>query len=87
MKRTRTTLYIGIIHQNDGEDDFADIRFLTTTVEEAMEELLKVKDYAMKQLKLKCITERDDYLLLKSIDGSIVLEAYYIERILIMRGG
>ena len=87
MKRTTITLYVGIIHQNDGEEDFADIRFLTTTKEEAKSELLKVKEYAIKQLKLKCVADREDYLLLKSIDESITLEAYYIERILIMRGG
>lgn len=87
MKRTKTTLYVGVIHECDGEEDFVDVRFLTTTIEEASAELKKVKEYATNELKLKIEKEREDYILLKSIDKKIMLEAFYVERVLILRGG
>lgn len=86
MKRRNITLFIGVIHQKNDEEDFADIRFITMTKEEANNELLQVKQYAIKVLRLKVITENEDYIFCQSIDESNTLESFYVERMLIIKG-
>lgn len=86
MKRRNITLFIGVIHQKNDEEDFADIRFITMTKEEANNELLQVKQYAIKVLRLKVITENEDYIFCQSIDESNSLESFYVERMLIIKG-
>ena len=86
MKRRNLTLFIGVIHQKSDEEDFADIRFITMTKEEANNELLQVKQYAIKVLRLKVITENEDYIFCQSIDESNTLESFYVERMLIIKG-
>ena len=86
MKRRNITLYIGVLHQKNDEEDFADIKFITMTKEEANQELIQVKQYAIKTLRLMCIVDKEDYVLFKSIDGTSILESFYVERILIIKG-
>lgn len=74
------------MHQNDHNDDYADIKFMSDTKEQANQEILKVKDYAIKVLRLKCVIENDDYILCKSINEEEMLESFYVERVLIIRG-
>ena len=86
MKRRNLTLFIGVIHQKNDEEDFADIRFIAMTKEEATSELMQVKQYAIKVLRLNCIIEKEDYIFCKSIDESNTLESFYVERMLIIKG-
>lgn len=86
MKRKTITLFVGIIHSNTNDDDFADIRFITLSEEEAKKELENVNDYAVKILRLKCIIKRENYILCKSIDETNFLESFYVERIVIIKG-
>ena len=86
MKRRNITLYIGVLHQKNDEEDFADIKFITMTKEEANQELIQVKQYAIKTLRLMCIVDKEDYVLFKSIDETSILESFYVERILIIKG-
>ena len=86
MKRRNLTLFIGVIHQKSDEEDFADIRFITMTKEEAKNELIQVKQYAVKALRLKVIIENEDYIFCQSIDESSSLESFYVERLLIIKG-
>ena len=86
MKRRTITLFIGVIHQKNDAEDYADIKFITMTKEEANQELKQVKDYAVKVLRLMIKIENEDYILLKSIDENSILESFYIERIIIIKG-
>ena len=86
MKRRNITLFIGVIHQKNDEEDIADIRFITMTKEEAKSELSQVKDYAIKVLKLMLKIDNEDYILLQSMDESNMLESFYVERIIIIKG-
>ena len=86
MKRKTLTLYIGVIHQKNDEEDFADIRFITLTKDEANKELIQVKQFAVKVLRLKVIVENEDYIYCQSIDETSSLESFYVERMLIVKG-
>lgn len=86
MKRRNLTLFIGVIHQKSDEEDFADIRFITMTKEEANNELIQVKQYAIKVLRLKVVIENEDYIFCQSIDETSTLESFYVERMLIIKG-
>ena len=56
------------------------------TKEEAKSELSQVKDYAIKVLKLMLKIDNEDYILLQSMDESNMLESFYVERIIIIKG-
>lgn len=86
MKRRNITLFIGVVHQKNDEEDVADIRFITMTKEEANHELSQVKEYAIKVLRLMLKIENEDYILLQSMDESSVLESFYVERLIIIKG-
>ena len=80
-------LFIGVVHQRNDDEDFVDIKFITMSNETAIDELKQIKTYAVKTLKLKRTIERENYVLYKSINESEMLEAFIIERILVMRKG
>ena len=79
-------LFIGVVHQRDEEEDFVDIKFITLSENVAVEELKQVKQYARKILKYKCAVERENYILYKSLDEKNMLEAFIVERIIVVRG-
>ena len=78
MKQKTETLFVGILHQVDSEEDFVDIFFLTIDKDEANREILKTKERATKTLRLKCVIEREDYILCLSLDEKKRLEAFRI---------
>ena len=78
-------LYIGVLHQRDEDDDFVDIKYITLSKDVAYAELMQVKIYATKVLKLKCIVNRDNYVLCESLNERSVLEAFIVERILVVK--
>ena len=82
---TNLVLFIGVIHQRTDDDDFVDIKFITTSDETAIDELNQVKIYATKTLKFKKHIERENYILYKSKDEREMLESFIIERILVVR--
>ena len=86
MKRRNITLFIGVIHQKTEEEDVADIRFITMTKEEANHELSQVKEYAVKVLRLMLKVDNEDYVLLQSMDETSMLESFYVERLIIIKG-
>jgi len=86
MKAKTVELYIGVVHQKDDEDDFVDIKFISLSKEQANIELLEVKEYAIKVLRLKCVVSRTDYVLFKSSNERSMLEAFYVERLIIVKG-
>ena len=78
-------LYIGVLHQRDEDDDFVDVKFITLSKEVAENELIQIKIYGVKTLKLKCVVDRENYILYKSLDERSVLEAFVVERILVVK--
>ena len=86
MKVRNIALYIGVVHQKNHKDDVADVRFISDSRENANQELIKVKEYAIKVLRLKVVIDDEDYILCQSIDEAETLESFYVERILIIRG-
>lgn len=83
--KASVVLYVGVLHLRDEEDDFVDIQFITTSKDKADDELNQLRVYATKTLKLKCVVERDDYILFKSPNERTMLEAFAVERLLIMK--
>lgn len=75
-----------MIHQKDDDDDFADVKFITMSKETANEEIQRTKDRAIKVMRLRCVIEREDYILCKSLDQKRMLETFYVERVLIIKG-
>ena len=86
MKQKTEALCVGILHQVDSEEDFVDIIYITIDKDEANREILKTKERATKTLRLKCVIEREDYILCLSLDEKKRLEAFYVERIIIIKG-
>ena len=56
------------------------------TKEEATNELMQVKQYAIKVLRLKVVIENEDYIFCQSIDETSTLESFYVEWMLIIKG-
>lgn len=56
------------------------------TREEANHELSQVKEYAIKVLRLMLKVENEDYIFLQSMDESSMLESFYVERLIIIKG-
>ena len=80
-----TRLYIGVLHQRDEDDDFVDIKFITLSKDVADNELIKIKLYAVTTLRLKSVVDRENYILYKSSNERSVLEAFVVERIIVMK--
>lgn len=86
MKRRIITLFVGVIHHKNDDEDFADVRFITTEEFDAKQELIQIKEHGIKYLRMKCISETENYIMLKSNDEKQMLESFYVERALIIKG-
>ena len=81
----RITLYVGAFHQKIGDEDFTDIYNITTNQEEAEESLKRIEEEARSLFKMICKEKTLTSIRFESKTGEDFIDAFYVERLVIIR--
>ena len=81
----RITLYVGAFHQKIGNEDFTDIYNITTNQNEADESLRRIEQEARSIFKMICKERTITSIRFESKDGTDFIDAFYVERLVIIR--
>lgn len=85
MRTDRIVLYVGAYHQHINGEEFTDIFSITINQNEVEDDLANIANEARTIFKMVCKDKTLTSIRYESKDGSDFIDAFYVERLVIIR--